>query len=741
MRAAFYVLILISLVMCGLAHIATWITCFIAVGGTFFACLLNLFKARSRHLRRLARILGLLILAGTTTGLVLEEFHVGRGDPDSWLVRFSIDLIFALFVWRACEHETRQTRMQVVMLSILPLAAMAYTLEASIYILCLVAYAVTFFACLSLEAFAPPKAGVIIKQALTEDNKSTVLKRRFNLPGFARQFTLALIVITILSLTTFFFVPRLEQNPAALATASKDQTGAFPDIELNKTGDIKLDQTLMFTADYPDHGDPVYWRIDVQSTFDGSKWQSSQAGDNPKQSNPPDTLEWHTLKFAQNWRDWRLPTPANTASIAHLSPGRDAQVKLYANKNNIWFRWGWKRSSFEGFKFAIDTKAPENSIYYKLSEPTLGRKIWIDFKPFYDFARGIKPTAPREYAAPPSVSERVMSGRIWPNKRDPYYNSIYSFARSLTQEAQDNLEAATIISNYLSENYNYSLSRPERQTPVVYDFLFNQKFGHCEVFSSSMIVLLNILNIPARNVTGFMSNEFHDGENYVRASHAHSWVEVYDENTSSWVRFDPTPPSTDDNQEVSLWVRFNDWFLTYKSQNLYHWIPEHISTLTGLLTALLCGLLTFWALLAWFDLKLKRSAVTSTSAGVFAALSICIAGWIMFAAATTAALLGTLCACLRITRINTNTHWRNAIEHFRTESAQYDRELATASLETFWTRSQNGKKDDIDRFFETAITALYADAGESQTESRIRRLKLALSIRRYLRKALQHMAQ
>jgi len=741
MRIAFYILVLISLVMCGLAHIATWITCLIAVGGTALACLLNLFKERSRNLRRFARPVGLLIFASTIVAFILEELHVGRGDPDSWLVRFSIDLIFSLFVWRACEHDTRQKRMQVVILSILPLAAMAYTLEAGVYMICLVAYAVTFFACLSLEAFAPPGAGVVVKQALTEDNKSTVLKRRFNLPGFARQFAVTLLGISLLSLAAFFFIPRLEQNPAALATASKDQTGAFPDIELNKTGDIELDQTLMFTADYPNHGDPVYWRIDVQTAFDGSKWQSSQAGENTKIGNTKAEVVWHTLKFAQNWRDWRLPTPANTTAVEHLSPEQNTNVKLYETTNNIWYRWGWKRSSFEGFKFAQDINAPENSIYYKKPESHHKRKIWLDFKPLYDLARGRKPEAPREYVLVPTGQALVNHELIWPNQRDSFYEPLLNLAQALTREAQDNLEKATVISNYLSENYKYSLSRPMRQTPVVHDFLFNQKFGHCEVFSSSMIVLLNLLNVPARNVTGFMSSEFRDGENYVRAAHAHSWVEVYDEGTSSWVRFDPTPPSPDIDNDVSLWVRFNDWFLTYKSQELYQWIPEHASELIGLFMALLCGMLTFWSIASYLVIRLKRAAVLGTGAGVFAAVALCLSGWFMLAASVVAALAGAIYACLQFTRISTNAQWQRAIKQFRSESVKYNPQLAQASLEVLWKRSQNGRSDDIDQFFETAITALYANTADTQPDSRLARLKSALYIRKRLYKALKRVNQ
>ncbi len=59
-----------------------------------------------------------------------------------------------------------------------------------------------------------------------------------------------------------------------------------------------------------------------------------------------------------------------------------------------------------------------------------------------------------------------------------------------------------------------------------------------------MVVLLRSTGVPARYVTGFLPGEYNDiGEDFiVRASDAHSWVEVYFPGYG-WIPFDPTPPS------------------------------------------------------------------------------------------------------------------------------------------------------------------------------------------------------
>jgi hypothetical protein len=58
-------------------------------------------------------------------------------------------------------------------------------------------------------------------------------------------------------------------------------------------------------------------------------------------------------------------------------------------------------------------------------------------------------------------------------------------------------------------------------------------------------MMLRTHGIAARVVNGFLSGEYNAAASAytVRQSDAHSWVEVYFPETSSWVTFDPTPPA------------------------------------------------------------------------------------------------------------------------------------------------------------------------------------------------------
>src|SRR5699024_5633491 len=85
---------------------------------------------------------------------------------------------------------------------------------------------------------------------------------------------------------------------------------------------------------------------------------------------------------------------------------------------------------------------------------------------------------------------------------------------------------------------------PEQDEDYVDQFLFETQAGYCDNFSTSMVVMLRTLDIPARWAKGFTSGEMIDiGETHdtyeVTNANAHSWVEVYFPETG-WVSFEPT---------------------------------------------------------------------------------------------------------------------------------------------------------------------------------------------------------
>jgi transglutaminase-like putative cysteine protease len=117
-------------------------------------------------------------------------------------------------------------------------------------------------------------------------------------------------------------------------------------------------------------------------------------------------------------------------------------------------------------------------------------------------------------------------------------------ARELTEGTTNPYDAVMAMNEHLKESYPYDLSIPpqhEEMDAVEY-FLFEQKRGYCEQFSSSLAVMARSLGIPARVATGYAPGEYNPftGLYEVRASDAHAWVEVYFPGYG-WSTFDPTP--------------------------------------------------------------------------------------------------------------------------------------------------------------------------------------------------------
>ncbi len=88
------------------------------------------------------------------------------------------------------------------------------------------------------------------------------------------------------------------------------------------------------------------------------------------------------------------------------------------------------------------------------------------------------------------------------------------------------------------------MSVPTEDQDSVDQFLFETKRGYCDNFSTSMVVMLRSLDIPARWVKGFAEGEQIQNDNgdrvyQVTNNNAHSWVEAYLPGIG-WMPFEPT---------------------------------------------------------------------------------------------------------------------------------------------------------------------------------------------------------
>lgn len=120
--------------------------------------------------------------------------------------------------------------------------------------------------------------------------------------------------------------------------------------------------------------------------------------------------------------------------------------------------------------------------------------------------------------------------------------------RTLALAAQWRREAGTdderIVERALEwvrAEFGYTLDTPLPGRHSVDEFLFEQKNGYCEHFSSAFVVLMRAAGIPSRVVTGYAGGYRNPFGDYwvVRNMDAHAWAEVWLPQRG-WVRVDPT---------------------------------------------------------------------------------------------------------------------------------------------------------------------------------------------------------
>ncbi|MHB1390210.1 MAG: transglutaminase family protein [Thermoleophilia bacterium] len=172
-------------------------------------------------------------------------------------------------------------------------------------------------------------------------------------------------------------------------------------------------------------------------------------------------------------------------------------------------------------------------------------------KPIYsaDTLRSFPRT--RDQPAPAQYTQLPDSARLLDVER---------LARQVSQPFDNRYDKVMALQRYLKANYRYDLGiAPQSQDmDAVAYFLFEEKAGYCEHFSSALAVMSRSLGIPARVVTGYTGGEYNPftGLWEIRQSDAHAWVEVYF-GGQGWVPFDPTPgfdaPAGNSDQRSS-WI-------------------------------------------------------------------------------------------------------------------------------------------------------------------------------------------
>ncbi|WP_313893486.1 transglutaminase domain-containing protein [Psychrobacillus sp.] len=280
------------------------------------------------------------------------------------------------------------------------------------------------------------------------------------------------------------------------------------------------DKSPVFYATVPDQ---QYWKIETKDTYTSKGWVQSKTeaqissydkGETISTDIPPgqaDKAEKATISMREEYSFVMQPY-----GLINLNTAEPATISLNATNQ--------KMTTFLG-----GNTVPLQEYEIEFSEP-------------YYSLKALRASTNAKLEELTSEFDRYLQ---LPNTLP---DRVRELATSVSAREETLYEKAKLIERYFRLNgFSYEKTDvpvPKGNTDYVDQFLFETKLGYCDNFSTSMVVMLRSLGIPARWVKGFAAGEIVDRNNDTRVyevtnNNAHSWVEAYIPG-SGWMQFEPT---------------------------------------------------------------------------------------------------------------------------------------------------------------------------------------------------------
>ncbi|OZU87662.1 hypothetical protein CIL03_14940 [Virgibacillus indicus] len=319
------------------------------------------------------------------------------------------------------------------------------------------------------------------------------------------------------------FLKSTAENAGSSNSGSAVQKVGYGEDDTRLGGSFVQDYSPVFQAAVTDEH---YWRIESKDVYTGKGWELSAEPDYVEQKDGTISLYDYDPEVVETTRhEAMIEFQGNTAIEKLIYPYGIKQV--YAAQADYYL---------DGFSQAIQSRMDGEavSLYsYTMSYDNPSFEInKLREQMGYEQSDFLE----RYTQLPESLPERV--GQL---------------AEEITASFDTTYEKARAIEGYFGRNgFTYQttdVAVPDENEDYVDQFLFDTKVGYCDNYSTSMVVMLRSLDIPARWVKGFTSGEkiaddvSDTGDSFdvyeVTNSNAHSWVEVYFPEVG-WVPFEPT---------------------------------------------------------------------------------------------------------------------------------------------------------------------------------------------------------
>ncbi|MEZ4298376.1 MAG: DUF3488 and transglutaminase-like domain-containing protein [Polyangiaceae bacterium] len=516
----------------------------VLIGGLVLALILSLKENWQRHpALRHADTVALLVVLGVQGTRVLFDANI---------LDVLVEFAAALQIIRLATRKGAAHDQQVIVLALLHLIAGTVLGGGLGYGLCFLGVLVVAPSALVLshlrrEVEGNYRQGARDRTGLPVDVPRILRSRRVVGKTFLAVTCLLSIPILLFTAVLFVIFPRVGLSLLFFSRGHAGRMVGFSNrVDLGEVGVLRSDPALAMRVEIPNLPDPPPSRLSLHlrgtalDAYDGRTWTQSDTG--PKR---PAEVELGIIPFEN-----RPDTGLDPVMRIDLEPIDPPVIFLPQNASALRMR---PRGQLGGDFMTMVYKGAEGEYRYQpLDDRGLKYEVYVSHKKAVTFRDLATTERARYLALPADLPVRIRT-----------------LAKEWTAGQTTPLAKATEIERRLRTGFVYDLNSPSGKDKQPLDhFLFESKRGHCEFYSSAMAVMLRSVDVPTRNVTGFIGGTWNRyGRFYaVRNGDAHSWVEAYLDG-EGWHTFDPTPPAdAAPKSELSgVWAQVRD-FLEATSQ-------------------------------------------------------------------------------------------------------------------------------------------------------------------------------
>ena len=468
-----------------------------------------------------------VLLLGALAVLFLQVFVTASLDIVLGAARFAL----LLTIHRLWNRQSERDELLLLLLSLLLLCAGAALSAELLFGFAFAAYGVTATWALALthlrwqiEAGRGPQS----PQALLRS-------RRLVTPALLGGLALLSLVGLIGATVLFFVFPRVTIGGLRRVTGGRSLAGLSETVDLSGHGTIADDPRVVLRVTFdPDPGAGVpqlgaHFRARALEVWTGRGWRARDASRTPVTWLPAAPKP---LRAPGRWQVVDVEAVAGASDgIVLTPPGWPVSVRFH------------RPLSASGNPFQLFRDGAGDLFYTPLEVGD--RRYFVTIEPLAE--QPPKSTAPVDPAHLPAALAPDLE---LPPDLDPRVRALgEQLVRGKPAGA-----AADAVRGWLETNFQYTRELNGGAPDPIADFLFERKKGHCELFSSAMVLILRAGGVPARNVTGYYGGvRTSSGYYALRAGDAHSWVEAWLPGLG-WFAYDPTPAEERGSRQDGLWA-------------------------------------------------------------------------------------------------------------------------------------------------------------------------------------------